>query len=228
MKKSYHSNAVPADDAAITRAIDQSCCCGCSAVLAILSPLLTRDSSAAASVQLADHPIDAGELQAELTRVDVVGERASVRAELELLDDAEVAVLHHVADRRRVARDGDIDRPGRVAERTSVMVRSVGTHDPLARPHRFVSFVHRVDQHEVAAVALAADGVDNEPGRVVEDDLQHIFGMTVSVEESREVELRLWIRRRGCGCSERERGFCDELHCRPASSASTTLGSASV
>src|SRR5881275_3593063 len=54
MKKSYHSNAVPADEAAMTRAIDQVRCGGCSANVAIRSPLITRDSSAAASVQLAD------------------------------------------------------------------------------------------------------------------------------------------------------------------------------
>ena len=35
MKKSYHSNAVPADDAMMTRAIDQGLCCGCSAIVAI-------------------------------------------------------------------------------------------------------------------------------------------------------------------------------------------------
>src|SRR5947209_2213326 len=44
MKKSYHSNAVPVDDAAITRAIDQVRCCGCSAVVAICAPLVMRDS----------------------------------------------------------------------------------------------------------------------------------------------------------------------------------------
>src|SRR6185369_5614719 len=47
MKKSYHSNAVPADDAMITRAIDQGLCSRCSATLAISSPLGERDSGSA-------------------------------------------------------------------------------------------------------------------------------------------------------------------------------------
>src|SRR5205823_14116603 len=91
MKKSYHSNAVPADEAAITRAMPQVRCGGCSANVAMRSPLITRDSSAAASVQLADRAVDAGELEAEFAGVDVVGERASVGAELELLDDGQMA-----------------------------------------------------------------------------------------------------------------------------------------
>src|SRR5207248_6502669 len=114
MKKSYHSNAVPVDDAAITRAIDQVRCCGCSAIVAICAPVLLRDSSAAVSVQLADHAVDAGELEPELARVDMVGERSPVEAELQLLDDVQVTVLHHITDGRRVTGDGDIDRAGSV------------------------------------------------------------------------------------------------------------------
>src|ERR687889_2230856 len=58
MKKSYHSNAVPADDAMITRAIDHGLCGCCCAALAIGSPLEPRDSSAALSVQLADDLVE--------------------------------------------------------------------------------------------------------------------------------------------------------------------------
>jgi hypothetical protein len=45
MKKSYHSNAVPAEDAMTTRVIDQGLCC-CSATLAITFSLAPgrRDS----------------------------------------------------------------------------------------------------------------------------------------------------------------------------------------
>src|SRR5436305_15272255 len=39
MKKSYHSNAVPADEAMITHAIDEDLCCAGSAMLAIVNPL---------------------------------------------------------------------------------------------------------------------------------------------------------------------------------------------
>ncbi len=39
MKKSYHSNAVPADEAMTTRAIDQGLCSCSSATVAILPPL---------------------------------------------------------------------------------------------------------------------------------------------------------------------------------------------
>ncbi len=38
MKKSYHSNAVPADEAMMTRAIDQALWCGCSANVAMTFP----------------------------------------------------------------------------------------------------------------------------------------------------------------------------------------------
>src|SRR4051812_2057388 len=115
MKKSYHSNAVPADEAITTRAIDQGLWCGCSATVAMCFPLETRDSSAAASVQLANGAVDAGELEAELSRVHVVGECSSVGLQLHLLHHAETA-LHHVADCRTVAAHHDVDRPNRVAE----------------------------------------------------------------------------------------------------------------
>ena len=67
MKKSYHSNAVPADDAMMTRAIDQGLRCCCSAMLAmILSPRgrgIARASLAARwrSVQLADRLLEMGD-----------------------------------------------------------------------------------------------------------------------------------------------------------------------
>src|SRR3954469_9090410 len=115
MKKSYHSNAVPADEAITTRAIDQGLWCGCSANVAMCFPLVTRDSSAAASVQLADGAVDAGELEAELSRVHVVGERPSIGLELHLLHDVEAA-LHHITDGRAVAADHDVDGTDGVAE----------------------------------------------------------------------------------------------------------------
>src|SRR5438045_255698 len=126
------------------------------------------------SVQLADDAVDAGELQPELARVDMVGERSPVGAELQLLNDVQVTVLHNITDGRRVTGDGDIDRAGRVAERAGVMVRPVRPHDPLARPYRLVAFVHRIDQDEVATVALAADAVDDELGSAMKDDLEDI------------------------------------------------------
>src|SRR5207248_1500332 len=115
MKKSYHSNAVPADEAITTRAIDQGLWCGCSANVAMCFPLVPRDSSAAASVQLADGAVDAGELETELSRVHVVGERSSVGLELHLLHDVETAV-HCVTNGRTVAAHHDVDRTDRVAE----------------------------------------------------------------------------------------------------------------
>src|SRR5207253_6272228 len=73
MKKSYHSNAVPAEEAMITRAMDQGLRCGCSAIVAIsYSPCSKGISSAADSVQLADVSVNVGEGDAELLRDDVV------------------------------------------------------------------------------------------------------------------------------------------------------------
>ena len=63
MKKSYHSNAVPADEAMMTRAIDQGLWCDRSPCRHV-SPR-GEDSSAAASVQLADGLVEVGEGEAE-------------------------------------------------------------------------------------------------------------------------------------------------------------------
>src|SRR3982751_5083906 len=72
MKKSYHSNAVPADDAMITRAIDQGLWWYGAAAVAMFFPLSWRDSSASRSVQLAHRAVDPGEADSELLRDDVV------------------------------------------------------------------------------------------------------------------------------------------------------------
>src|SRR5215210_5293887 len=97
MKKSYHSNAVPADEAMTTRVIDQGLsCCGAAALAIAFSPE-PRDSSAARSVQLADAAVDAGEAEAEALDRDKVSERPAVGLEVERLVDPE-APFHRVAD----------------------------------------------------------------------------------------------------------------------------------
>src|ERR1051325_3222871 len=96
MKKSYHSKAVPAEEAMMTRAIDQGLWSCRSAMVAIAPPLGARDSSAAVSVQLADRTFDAGERDAEFLGHDMVGERLAVVLEHQLLHDFEIAV-HVVA-----------------------------------------------------------------------------------------------------------------------------------
>src|SRR3954453_7346602 len=103
-----------------------------------------RDSSADASVQLADGAVDAAELEAEFADIYVVGKGAPVALEPHLLHDLEPA-LHRVTHGRGVAADHDVDRAGRVAERAGEMVRAVGPHDPFARAHWLVALVHGVD-----------------------------------------------------------------------------------
>src|SRR5438874_770948 len=108
------------------------------------------------------------------------------------------------------------------------MVRSGRLHHPFARAHRLVAFVHGIDEHEIAAIALSADAVDDELCWPVEDDLHDIVGVASPAEKSGEVELR------GFACCRSRTGEQDdgcgdcEPHWRPASKASTTLGSASV
>src|SRR5437870_1553649 len=101
------------------------------------------------------------------------------------------------------------------------MVRSGRLHYPFARAHRLVAFVHRIDEHEIAAVALSADAVDDELCRPVENDLEHIVGVASPAEEYGEVQLR------GFACRRSRAGEQDDCcgdckpHWRPASKAST-------
>src|SRR3954453_4183583 len=108
------------------------------------------------------------------------------------------------------------------------MVGSGGLHYPFARAHRLVALVHRIDEHEVAAVAFAADAVDDELGWPVEGDLEHVVGVASPAEELCEVELRCFGSRRSAAGEQDDCCGCGEPHWRPASNASTTLGSARV
>src|SRR3954462_4075908 len=73
MKKSYHSKAVPADDAMTTRAIDERCCSGRCAIVAIVPPR-GGDSSARRSVQLADCLVEVGDGDTETGDLDLVAD----------------------------------------------------------------------------------------------------------------------------------------------------------
>ena len=69
--------------------------------------------NSAGLVELADRAVDAREREPELAcAIDVVGQRPAVALKLHLLDDVQVAFLHHVADRRGIAVDVDV-APGR-------------------------------------------------------------------------------------------------------------------
>src|SRR5437879_10977911 len=72
----------------------------------VSSRLSSSKGRAEASVQLADGTLNAREAEAELPCENMVGER-SIVAQLHLLSDVEIAVLHHITDRRNAAADDD-------------------------------------------------------------------------------------------------------------------------
>ena len=111
MKKSYHSNAVPVDEAATTLAIDQArALLGFGlATLAMVSPLRRRNSSASRSVQLADDFLEAGDGDSEAFDPHLVVD-ARVRPGSALLEVEMVLAVK--ADSNGLVLDVDADRAG--------------------------------------------------------------------------------------------------------------------
>src|SRR4029079_15884308 len=77
-------------------------------------------------------------------------------------------------------------------------------------------------------IALAADAVDDQRYRLLEHDLQDALRMGFAGEEGEHVELRSFGRGRGGRGDKQQHCPSGALHCRPASNASTTVGSARV
>src|SRR5947209_12722203 len=89
--------------------------------------------------------------------------------------------------------------------------------------------MHGIDEDEVAAIAFDADAVDEERDRLAQRYLYDVVAVGVPGEEGEHVELGLVGRSRGAAAGEkREREGQRQLHCRPASSESTIVGSARV
>src|SRR5581483_3437146 len=109
------------------------------------------------------------------------------------------------------------------------MVRSDRVHDPGARAHRFSFLADGIDQDELAFLVVPSDAVDDQLVRAVKRDPDDIVGVRLAGEKAGHVELRTRVG--GCrGNSHRDQQHCrrDKLHWRPATRASTTVGSASV
>src|SRR5215217_5750143 len=117
MKKSYHSNAVPADDAMTIRAIDPllRSCCPATVAIFDFSPR-ERDSKAAVSVQLADDLGKARDDDAETADAHLIG-NSSWSSRRQPLFEVEM-VLAAIADSNALTLDVHADRTSCVGERT--------------------------------------------------------------------------------------------------------------
>src|SRR6185312_17073039 len=98
---------------------------------------------------LPDGTIHGRELYAELLGDRAVRKRAVV-PHLQLLLHLQMPILHHVADHRAVAADGDVDGPDGVAETAGEMVRADGMHHPRALACRFPLLLDIIDEDELA------------------------------------------------------------------------------
>src|SRR5258708_14362907 len=107
------------------------------------------------------------------------------------------------------------------------MVRADGVHDPGSAPHRLSFLMDRIDKDEFSFLVTATDTVDDERPLSVKCDPHYIFGMDLGGKASRHVERSFRSCRR-CAWSDQECREKGEFHCRPATSASTIVGSASV
>src|SRR5579864_8103128 len=100
-------------------------------------------------------------------------------------------------------------------------------HHPGALASRLSLLLHVVDQNELALLVAPPDAVDDELVRVVEGDPDDILAVRLAREEAHHVELS--VRTSGSRTSKSENDHQRSgPHCRPASSASTIVGSASV
>src|SRR5438270_4680795 len=163
-----------------------------------------------------------GEGEAELLGDHVVGQRASVRLQLHRFENVEAA-FHRVADHGGVAAHEDVDRTRCVTEGAAEMAGADLTGVPDARAYRLVAFMDGVGLDELVALT-PADAVDDQLGRAVKDDLEIVVGVRATGEEAGNVELARW----GGGGGATEQGRRGKVHWRPATSASTMVGSASV
>src|SRR3954471_9619704 len=97
---------------------------------------------------------------------------------------------------------------------------------PLALARGFYAFVHRLDHHEALAFGLA-DALDVEAGRGLEHYSKDVVSLGAAAEEGDHVEPGFLGHGRS-GEEQRERAGEGKPHWRPATSASTMVGSASV
>src|SRR5206468_4036311 len=97
-------------------------------------------------------------------------------------------VLHHVADRRRVAPYGHVHRADCVAKHAREAVGAGRMHDPGPGPLRLSLLAHRVDEDEVTLLVAAAEAVDDQLVRGMEGNLDDVFGVALAGEETGHVE----------------------------------------
>src|SRR5579884_97460 len=161
--------------------------------------------------------------QPELFCNDVVRQRSSVTFRLHRLENVEAA-LHLVPDDDTIPVDQYVDRPGRVRQGSSKMAWSDFVRAPHARSCRFAAFVHDVGLDKLVSLPMA-DAVDDQLGWPVEDDLEIILRVRSAGEEGLKIE---WLGRSGRRGSSEDGNCRRRDHWRPATSASTTVGSASV
>src|SRR6185437_4817336 len=84
-----------------------------------------------------------------------------------------------------------------------------------------------VDEDELGFLVAAPDAVDNQLVGMVKRDADDVVSVSPAGEKGGHVELRLCCRGDGRQQSKQQER-CGEIHCRPASRASTIVGSASV
>src|SRR3954471_9168253 len=92
---------------------------------------------------------------------------------------------------------------------------------PVTRTWRLSRFMNDLFQQQGAILFRSADAVDAHLLWRLEDDLQRAFTARSTLEELDRVELRARLR---CRCKQKQERE-SELHWRPATRASTTLGS---
>src|SRR5690349_21742609 len=133
-------------------------------------------------------------------------------------------VLARVADADAIFHDVHPDRRCGVGQRALVPIGRCLAEAPVAGPRRLARLVHDLLEHQRAVLFRAPFAVDRHLLCGLEDDLQHAFPVRAALEELDGIERR--VRRRGRG-NENRRCYA-QLHWRPARSASTMVGSASV
>src|SRR6185503_2309488 len=114
-------------------------------------------------------------------------------------------------------------------EHAAEMIGPGRVHDPSPSPHGLSFLAHGIDQDELAFLVMSAHAVDDQLVGAVERDLDDVVGVGLAGEKAGHVEPGTRVGGRwsyaGGNQEQRSRG---ELHWRPATSASTTVGSANV